>query len=189
MNIINKIIPGLTDHDNKVEYLLVHHTGGEGGLDSSNQTFEIVRDFHVNTNGWTTIGYHYFIDKQGQIYQGRPDFFHGGHCTGSDMNHHSLGICLAGNFDVSLPSQAQIDSLTALLRSKMAEYNLTADKIVPHRHFANPYKSCFGTLLKDDWASNLVKLPPPTAPVADTSLNTLIKQKLAELQGLVGKLT
>lgn len=139
---------------NTPEYLIVHHTGGTDTdplADTSSHTFEIVNDWHVQ-KGWGKIGYHYFIDKTGLLTQGRADNEEGAHTIG--YNTKSLGICLAGNFDATMPTQEQINTLAKLLNDKVKQYAIPNTKIVPHR-FVSP-KSCYGKLLGDDWARRLL---------------------------------
>ncbi len=165
MTIIDKTPATEVAHDNIASNLIIHHTGGDGGFDTSNQTFEIVKAYHISL-GWETIGYHYFIDKTGLVTQGRKDFYHGAHTKEMNMNNESLAVCLAGNFDLTLPTQAQIDSLRQLLVLKMDQYKIPKERIYPHRHFAlnpngTPYKSCFGNKLSDAWARDLITTEGP----------------------------
>lgn len=139
---------------NTPEYLIVHHTGGtdlDPLADTSSHTFAIVNDWHVQ-KGWGKIGYHYFIDKTGLLTQGRADNEEGAHTIG--YNTKSLGICLAGNFDATLPTEAQKISLAKLLTDKSKQYAIPLEKIVPHRFCAS--KTCYGKLLGDDWARRLL---------------------------------
>jgi len=141
--------------DNFPEYLIIHHAGGSDKnplLDTSNQTFKIIQDYHIS-KGWENIGYHWVIEKTGNIVAGRPENYHGAHT--SNYNNKSIGIVLCGNFDVTLPTTAQTESLRKLLKEKMVQYNIPIEKIVPHRTFAN--KTCYGNKIKDDWARNLIK--------------------------------
>jgi N-acetylmuramoyl-L-alanine amidase len=140
--------------DNFPEWLIIHHTGGENGVDTSNQTAKIVEDYHLSL-GWEGIGYHFFIPKDGSLWYGRPETYHGAHTKEQGMNSKSIGICLAGNFDVTLPTKAQIDTLKALIKLKMGQYNIPETKVVPHRHFAT-YKSCFGSKLGDGWLKEIM---------------------------------
>lgn len=139
---------------NTPKYLIVHHTGGTDAdplADTSSHTFEIVNAWHVQ-KGWGKIGYHWFIDKSGKKTQGRMDNEEGAHTIG--YNEQSLGICLAGNFDVTMPTKEQIETLTNLLVIKSKQYAIPLENIVPHR-FASP-KTCYGKLLGDDWARKLL---------------------------------
>jgi N-acetyl-anhydromuramyl-L-alanine amidase AmpD len=53
-----------------------------------------IRDWHVNGNGWSDIGYHYVIRRNGEVEVGRPESVAGAHTRGSNSN--SIGICLVG---------------------------------------------------------------------------------------------
>lgn len=177
---------------NKPEYLICHHTGGTDAnplADTSNQKFEDVNAWHkqspdVNLGEPSSlgyyIGYHYFIDKLGKVTQGRADTDEGAHTK--NYNTKSIGICLAGNFDLTEPTKAQVDALTALLKQKMAAYKIPIEKISPHRTFAN--KTCYGKKLPDDWARKLVSTPPVNNSHRIKELQTLIKQKTDELNAL-----
>lgn len=178
---------------NKPEFIIVHHTGGTDAdalADTSNHRFEDVNAWHkqnpnVNLGEPSSlgyyIGYHYFIDKNGKVTQGRADKDEGAHTFG--YNARSIGICLAGNFDLTLPTQAQVDALTSLLKQKMDTYKLPIESIMPHRHFAA--KTCYGKKLSDTWAQSLVKQKPVQNSRAE--LQALITQKSKELNDLVAQ--
>lgn len=62
-----------------------------------------IRDWHVNGNGWSDIGYHYVIRRNGLVEPGRDrdndgDIWEevGAHVRG--QNARSLGICLVGGY-------------------------------------------------------------------------------------------
>lgn len=148
---------------NTPEYLIVHHTGGTDAnplADTSLHTFETVRKWHLS-KGWEDIGYHFYIEKDGALKAGRAETYHGAHTIG--YNQKSLGICLAGNFDATIPTKKQIDTLAVLLRSLALKYNIPKEKIVPHRAFAK--KTCYGGNLADDWARELAFPLFPIKPI------------------------
>lgn len=142
------------------KWLIVHHAGGSDAdplQDSSNYTFEMCNQDHkIRFNMMSSlgfyVGYQYFIDKKGIVRQARKDTEEGAHTIGH--NTDSIGICLAGNFDATLPTDAQIASLKRLLETKMKEWNIPSSNIVPHRRFA--VKTCYGKKLADDWAQKLL---------------------------------
>ena len=139
---------------NVPEFIIVHHTGGTEAdplADTSHHTFEIVKQAHLARN-FEDISYHYFINKAGKIIAGRAENYHGAHTKG--YNQRSIGICLAGNFDQTLPTREQESALQALLGLLKDKYNIPKENIVPHRNFAN--KTCYGRRLADDWAQKLV---------------------------------
>jgi len=146
---------------NYPEWIVVHHTGGTRAnplADTSHHTFEIVDNYHRGLWQFQSslgyfIGYHYFIEKDGKITQGRSDSDEGAHTRG--VNLKSIGICLAGNFDATLPTAEQVEALTKLLKELSVEHSIPVTKIVPHRKFAK--KSCYGNKLPDNWAANLLR--------------------------------
>lgn len=141
--------------NNVPKWVFVHHTGGTKDkplADTSHHTAQIAEDWHLK-KGWDGLGYHYFIEKDGKVWAGRPEHRNGAHARG--YNTKSIGICLAGNFDLTHPTQEQTDALTQLLKDIVAKHNIPIKNIIPHRTVAN--KSCYGWNLKDDWAQNLLR--------------------------------
>lgn len=163
--------------DNSPEYLVVHHSAA-----SENQSVESIENYHLSL-GWEGVGYHYLITNTGEVWRGRPEHYHGAHVKEQNINFKSIGICLIGDFDKKLPTGAQISALKTLLLDLQARYSIPNTKIVPHRHFLGnpPYKNCFGSLLKDDWAKNLVENQPVVG-------KEIILKRLDELTKLVKEL-
>lgn len=163
--------------NNFPKWLIVHHSGGTDAdplLDTSHHTAQMMEEWHL-AKGWEGLGYQYVIHKDGIIWLGRPEYRNGAHTVG--YNEQSIGICLAGNFDATLPTDAQVKTLTQLLKDLMLKYKIGIENIVPHRKFAN--KSCYGLKLKDDWARNLVKSQEPIQNKDE------IKKKIRDLLDLL----
>nr|DAV95491.1 MAG TPA: endodeoxyribonuclease I [Caudoviricetes sp.] len=94
MNIIDVGLKyGNMTYGNIPKMLIVHHIEAEG----SNWTVQKLHDMHINENGWSAIGYHYYIRLDGNVYKGRPDNAIGAHCQGCNTN--TLGIAFEGNYD------------------------------------------------------------------------------------------
>lgn len=173
---------------NKPQYLIVHHTGGSNAnptADTSHHTFEVVNQYHRGLWNFRSslghyIGYQYFIEKNGKVTQGRADSDEGAHCIGK--NRSSIGICLAGNFDVTLPTKAQEEALVDLCKRLAATYSIPTSKIVPHRAFSN--KSCYGKRLSDDWARSLVEqsTKPSLAEFTLAELFAEIQRRINEMR-------
>lgn len=95
MNIIDVGLKyGSMNMNNHPSMLIVHHLEAEG----PNWTVEQIHNMHVCENGWSAIGYHYYIRLDGYVYKGRPDKAIGAHCQGCNSN--TLGISFEGNYDV-----------------------------------------------------------------------------------------
>lgn len=52
-----------------------------------------IRRWHI-ANGWSDIGYHFLIDRDGDVSKGRPVEKAGAHAKGHNAN--SIGVCLIG---------------------------------------------------------------------------------------------
>ena len=71
--------------------IILHHAA------AASCTAEDVHRWHL-AHGWSGIGYHYFVSKDGEVTRGRPLWAVGAHAEGS--NRVSVGICFEGNFQV-----------------------------------------------------------------------------------------
>lgn len=113
----------------KTDMVVIHHTGNPTDDDLS---AEEINASH-QAQGWTCIGYHYVIRKDGTIEEGRPHWTVGAHAYGD--NDHTIGIHVCGNFEIGEPTQAQIESLAMLLANVCDDYGLPIDKdhVVAHR--------------------------------------------------------
>jgi len=137
---------------NTPENIIVHHTAVS--YDKNPAQFKATNAYHKEKGfprsslGYY-VGYHYMIEKDGLVIQARSDKDIGAHTSQNNMNYSSIGICLTGNFDVELPTDAQIKSLQELINKKQGEYRIPNSKVVPHRVYAT-YKTCWGSLLPND---------------------------------------
>ena len=93
--------------------------------------------------GFKTIGYHYYITKDGQLHQCRPEELPGAHAR--RYNAHSIGICYEGGLDANgktadTRTQAQKHTLVTLLRSLKVDY--PDAEILGHRDLPWVKKDC-----------------------------------------------
>jgi len=91
-----------------IRRLVIHHSG----LPSEIGADKIAR-YQVEQRGWPAIGYHFFIEADGRILKTEPLECVAYH-TSRDYQH-SAGICLAGRFDETVPSEPQIEATAMLL--------------------------------------------------------------------------
>lgn len=109
-----------------VRRITVHHSGI---VSSSVRTraeaarmLESIRRGHVSQQ-WADIGYHFIVDPQGRIWEGRPIRLQGAHVK--DNNEHNLGVMVMGNFDVERPTPAALASLDAFVGEQMRRYGIS----------------------------------------------------------------
>lgn len=124
---------------NGVKKITVHHEGSKPYWSPDPRTtagrIEQIRRAHVNDRGWADIGYHYVIDRAGNVWQARDIRFQGAHVK--DNNEHNLGVLVLGNFDQQSPSKQQVDRLGYALRDLMRIYKVPVTRVKTHREI-NP---------------------------------------------------
>lgn len=79
--------------------IVIHCSATKEG---SRLTFEDCKELHTapkseGGNGWSDIGYHFYIERDGSRYEGRPLSKVGAHVRGH--NTDSVGICYEGGLD------------------------------------------------------------------------------------------
>lgn len=127
----------------KIKEIIIHCSATPEGED---YTVEQIRQMHV-ARGFSDIGYHYVVYRDGSVHKGRPESIAGAHCTGH--NSISIGVCYIGGCpprsdpkwmhkgkDTRTPAQkAALLALVAELRARFPEASVHG-----HREFAN--KAC-----------------------------------------------
>ncbi len=100
MNIIEKSYKwnGNLSKRKKTDYIIIHHASAKVASPDA------VHSWHLN-NGWTGIGYHFVVRKDGSVYRGRPIDTVGAHTA--NYNSVGVGICFEGNFETETMSEAQ----------------------------------------------------------------------------------
>ena len=107
-----------------------------------NYTVEDIRRWH-RQQGWSDIGYHYVIYRDGTIHEGRHVDIAGAHCL--NHNAHSIGICYIGGCASNGKTPKDTRTLTqrAALLSLLNELRQLYPnaKIYGHHDF-DPRKAC-----------------------------------------------
>ena len=88
-----------------------------------------------NTRRWLDIPYHYIIDLDGIIYEGRNINYAGDTNTDYDPSGHAL-IEVVGNFEEVEPTQAQLDAVVKAMTMLAAKYKISPDSISGHKDFS-----------------------------------------------------
>ena len=105
--------------------------------------FRSIDSWH-RQRGFNGIGYHYVVELDGHIAQGRPVHLAGAHCKGHNSN--SIGVVYVGGLDADgraadTRTAAQRNALIALLSQLRRIYPGAA--IHGHRDFAAKECPCF----------------------------------------------
>ena len=98
----------------KTNVIVLHHA------DAHTCTAQQIDNWHKG-NGWSGIGYHFFIRKDGSIYRGRPEWAVGAHALG--RNSDTIGVCVEGNYEEekTMP-QTQKNSVKEILSYLKGKY-------------------------------------------------------------------
>ncbi|MFJ5776873.1 N-acetylmuramoyl-L-alanine amidase [Streptomyces sp. NPDC093094] len=67
----------------------VHYSDGP-----TTQTVRQIQNYHMDSRGWSDIGYNFLVDASGRIFEGRGWHVQGAHATGSNVSH--IGVCFIG---------------------------------------------------------------------------------------------
>lgn len=123
----------------KITHIIIHCTATRADRSFSVQSLEASH----KARGFLTIGYHYYITRDGQVHPCRPESMVGAHAQ--HHNAHSIGICYEGGLDSrGLPSDTRTDaqkrSMAALLRSLRLDYPDAS--IIGHRDLPGVKKAC-----------------------------------------------
>lgn len=98
--------------------------------------------------GWPDIAYHLLIDRNGNVYEGRPRWAVGDTATDYDPRGHLQVMC-EGHFGEQRPSAAQISSLVDVLAAGITRYGVGIRTIRGHLDYADtacPGSSLYGRL-------------------------------------------
>lgn len=165
-------------------HIVIHHSATFAG------NADIFDKQHRQRGFWNGLGYHFVIDngsdgkRDGQVEIG-PRWtkqMDGAHCNAMNMNKVGIGICLVGNFDEDMPSQAQFNALTSLVSQLRRQFNVPVENILRHNMVTGKATDCPG--LKFPWGEFkqrvtfdvgspvMVQNPPLMAPAIITDNKT-----------------
>jgi hypothetical protein len=119
-----------------VQRITIHHdamnASGLSGQRAAAARMEKVRRSHLDRGPtWVDIGYHYVIDPDGRVWEGRPASIEGAHVSAT--NEHNLGIMLMGNFQEHRPTQAQLTTLDNFVAFQMRQHRVPISRVFTHR--------------------------------------------------------
>ena len=132
----------------EITKVIVHCAATPEGRDV--KTEEIKR-WHTEERGWSDIGYHWVVELDGSINEGRSEDINGAHCRGH--NSDSVGICYVGGSDSEgnpkdTRTEEQKDSLVTLIKDILDRHSEA--EVYGHRDFSE--KACPSYDAKTEYA-------------------------------------
>ena len=122
---------------NGISRMTIHHAAIDNTelrtQDDVRRRLASIRNDHINRRPepFADIGYHYIIDPQGRVWEGRSTKWQGAHVA--DRNENNLGIMLMGDFTRQRPTTAQLNSLDSFAAQQMRRYNIPINRVYTHR--------------------------------------------------------
>lgn len=118
--------------------IILHCTATPEGKDF---TVAQIKQWHL-ARGFSDIGYHYVIYRDGSIHKGRPEAVSGAHCTG--QNYCSIGVSYVGGVaaDGKTPKDTRTPAQKASLRKLVAELRQRYPEASVHCHYEFANKAC-----------------------------------------------
>ena len=119
--------------------ITIHHTAmpddDEADLGGSVKLrLQKILYLHKHHQNWADIGYHFIIDQNGNIWEGRSLKYQGAHAQGNN-NLGNIRVALIGNFETHNAPEKQKKALINFVHKKKKKYNVSDNNIFPHEHF------------------------------------------------------
>jgi N-acetylmuramoyl-L-alanine amidase len=148
----------------KANFVMIHHTA-QDSLAQTLKTFTLKR---------TAVSSHYVVSRDGKVVQMVNDYLRAQHAGAgkwgneTDMNSASIGIEMDNNGTTDKWTDAQINSLCALLATLKKKYNIPTANFIGHADYAptrkpDPNNFPWKTLAKRGfglWYDDVLQMPP-----------------------------
>ncbi|WP_428386401.1 peptidoglycan recognition protein family protein [Mucisphaera sp.] len=129
-----------------IDRLTLHHSAtAHGPEDDLGRKLAAMQSWGASQRNWWDVPYHYIVDLDGTVYQGRDDRYLGDTNTRYDTAGHFLINCY-GNYNDQTPNEVQVETIARLMAWAVAEYEIEPIEIFGHRDLAST--SCPGDHLQ-----------------------------------------
>jgi len=135
-----------TPINHPVPRYFVHHSAGGSCFTQSTceSTVRGIQNYHMDSNGWSDIGYNFLVGEDGNAYEGRGWDRVGAHSP--DYNSVAIGVCVMGTFTSANPNAAALQ-VTQQLISCGVELGKLSSSYSLHGHRDGTCTSCPGDAL------------------------------------------
>ena len=123
----------------RITYVTLHHEGSAEPLrpqDDPAAKLRGLQSWGAADRNWWDVPYHYLLDLDGRIYEGRDWHFMGETNTAYDPGGHFL-ISVIGNYDKQEPTPAQLSAIADLMAWALKEFDVPLDRIGGHYNYAD----------------------------------------------------
>lgn len=132
----------------RITHVTLHHTGDAQPLrpeDDPAAKLRALQAWGARDRNWWDVPYHYLMDLQGRIYEGRDWRYMGETNTAYDPGGHFL-ISIIGNYERQEPTPAQLDAIAGMMAWAVREFDLPLERIGGHYNYATT--GCPGRYLR-----------------------------------------
>lgn len=122
----------------RITHVTLHHTGDAQPLRPQDDPAAKLRGLQAwgaRDRNWWDVPYHYLLDLQGNIYEGRDWHFMGETNTSYDPGGHFL-ISIIGNYEQQEATPAQLNAIADMMAWALNEFDLPLDRIGGHYNYA-----------------------------------------------------
>lgn len=121
-----------------ISEIIVHCSATPEGRDF---TIDQIRRWHLE-RGFSDVGYHYVVYRDGSVHQGRQESVIGAHCLGH--NSRSIGVCYIGGCasDGKTPKDTRTPAQKRALRSLVDRLLAKYPGATVHGHYEFAPKAC-----------------------------------------------
>lgn len=119
-----------------VSKITLHHGGVAFGRDKDpRQYLRNLQSWSRSEKHWIDVPYHFAIDLNGNIFEGRRIDYAGDTNTEYDPAGHAL-IEVMGNYEEIEPDPRQLDAVVELMAMLAAKYHIPVESIRGHRDYS-----------------------------------------------------
>ena len=121
----------------RIERITLHHGGVLIDPEKTTESYlQSLQAWSRREKGWSDLPYHYLIDKQGRVFEGRDINIPGDTNTGYNTGGHAL-IVVLGNFEEEQPNDAQLKAIVDTMATLTIRYDLPVNTIASHRDYSS----------------------------------------------------
>ena len=118
--------------------ITLHHEGSAKPLLPSDDPvtgLRALQSWGERDRNWWDVPYHYLIDLDGHVYEGRDWHYMGETNTTYDPSGHLL-ISILGNYNLQEPTQAQLNAIADVMAWAVKKFDVPLDSIRGHYQYA-----------------------------------------------------